>query len=216
VSGHDLADRLSATHAERGRAEGRPSPGICQQAGRSQSSSGAAFTHHQDLPNAMNAAEITDKLGLHSLRQRAWYIQAACATSGDGLYEGLEWVSHLSASYLNRSDHLALDKPQEARPVNISNYARNAQSSPLLMPACRLFTSFPSFCAMDLVLKPSINPPSRIPILRHFGRTASTATWPEHLEAGRGSCLVFIIHPQPRRGPFSPITPDPCWATDSD
>ncbi len=41
----------------------------------------------------MNAAEITDKLGLHSLRQRAWYIQAACATSGDGLYEGLEWVS---------------------------------------------------------------------------------------------------------------------------
>lgn len=41
----------------------------------------------------MNAAEITDKLGLHSLRQRAWYIQAACATSGDGLYEGLEWAS---------------------------------------------------------------------------------------------------------------------------
>ena len=24
----------------------------------------------EDLPNAMNAAEITDKLGLHSLRQR--------------------------------------------------------------------------------------------------------------------------------------------------
>lgn len=42
----------------------------------------------------MNAAEITDKLGLHSLRLRSWYIQAACATSGDGLYEGLEWVSN--------------------------------------------------------------------------------------------------------------------------
>ncbi|OCF37987.1 ADP-ribosylation factor [Kwoniella heveanensis CBS 569] len=51
------------------------------------------FANKQDLPNAMNAAEITDKLGLHSLRQRSWYIQAACATSGDGLYEGLEWVS---------------------------------------------------------------------------------------------------------------------------
>lgn len=25
-----------------------------------------------DVQNAMNAAEITDKLGLHSLRQRAW------------------------------------------------------------------------------------------------------------------------------------------------
>lgn len=30
------------------------------------------FANKQDLPNAMNAAEITDKLGLHSLRQRQW------------------------------------------------------------------------------------------------------------------------------------------------
>ena len=51
------------------------------------------FANKQDLPNAMNAAEITDKLGLHSLRQRQWYIQSTCATSGDGLYEGLDWVS---------------------------------------------------------------------------------------------------------------------------
>ncbi|KAF3550102.1 hypothetical protein DY000_02002592 [Brassica cretica] len=32
------------------------------------------FANKQDLPNAMNAAEITDKLGLHSLRQRHWDI----------------------------------------------------------------------------------------------------------------------------------------------
>ena len=51
------------------------------------------FANKQDLPNAMNAAEITDKLGLHGLRQRKWYIQSTCATTGDGLYEGLEWVS---------------------------------------------------------------------------------------------------------------------------
>ncbi|KAG0016734.1 hypothetical protein BGZ81_011070 [Podila clonocystis] len=51
------------------------------------------FANKQDLPNAMNAAELTDKLALHSLRQRHWYIQATCATSGDGLYEGLEWLS---------------------------------------------------------------------------------------------------------------------------
>lgn len=52
------------------------------------------FANKQDLPNAMNAAEITEKLGLHSLRQRAWYIQQTCATSGDGLYEGLDWLSN--------------------------------------------------------------------------------------------------------------------------
>lgn len=51
------------------------------------------FANKQDLPNAMNAAEITDKLGLHLIRQRQWYIQATCATTGDGLYEGLEWLS---------------------------------------------------------------------------------------------------------------------------
>merc|ERR1711935_1298217 len=52
------------------------------------------FANKQDLPNAMNAAEVTDKLGLHGLRNRTWYIQATCATSGDGLYEGLEWLSN--------------------------------------------------------------------------------------------------------------------------
>jgi hypothetical protein len=51
------------------------------------------FANKQDLPNAMNAAEITDKLGLHALRQRQWYIQSTCATSGEGLYEGLDWLS---------------------------------------------------------------------------------------------------------------------------
>jgi ADP-ribosylation factor 1/2 len=31
------------------------------------------FANKQDLPNAMNVAEVTDKLGLHSMRQRKWY-----------------------------------------------------------------------------------------------------------------------------------------------
>ena len=32
------------------------------------------FANKQDLPNAMNAAEITDKLGLQNLKQRHWYV----------------------------------------------------------------------------------------------------------------------------------------------
>ncbi|KAF4655628.1 Arf GTPase arf1 [Perkinsus olseni] len=50
------------------------------------------FANKQDLPNAMSAAEVTDKLGLHQLRHRNWYIQSTCATTGDGLYEGLDWL----------------------------------------------------------------------------------------------------------------------------
>merc|ERR1712241_44884 len=51
------------------------------------------FANKQDLPNSMAVAEVSEKLGLHSLRNRQWYIQSACATTGDGLYEGLDWLS---------------------------------------------------------------------------------------------------------------------------
>jgi len=51
------------------------------------------FANKQDLPNAMPAAEVTEKLGLQNMRNRQWFIQSACATTGDGLYEGLDWMS---------------------------------------------------------------------------------------------------------------------------
>merc|ERR1712060_48357 len=51
------------------------------------------LANKRDLPNAMTATEVTEKLGLHTLRHRQWYIQSACATTGDGLYEGLDWLS---------------------------------------------------------------------------------------------------------------------------
>merc|ERR1712070_379318 len=51
------------------------------------------FANKQDLPNAMTASEVSEKLGLQSMQNRQWFIQSACATSGDGLYEGLDWMS---------------------------------------------------------------------------------------------------------------------------
>merc|ERR1719316_1240502 len=56
------------------------------------------FANKQDLPNAMPAAEVTEKLGLNSMRNRQWFIQSACATTGDGLYEGLDWMSRTLSS----------------------------------------------------------------------------------------------------------------------
>lgn len=43
---------------------------------------------------AMKPTEIQDKLGLtmNNFRQRNWYVQPACALSGDGLHEGLTWL----------------------------------------------------------------------------------------------------------------------------
>merc|ERR1712136_341501 len=56
------------------------------------------FANKQDMPNAMTAAEVTGKFGLHNLRHRQWFIQSACATTGDGLYEGLDWLSRTLSS----------------------------------------------------------------------------------------------------------------------
>ena len=51
------------------------------------------LANKQDLPNAMSAAEIMEKLELKQLRNREWFIQSTVAPTGDGLYEGLDWLS---------------------------------------------------------------------------------------------------------------------------
>ena len=58
---------------------------------------------------AMNAAEIQEKMGLRELHDRKWFIHPTCATTGDGLYEGLEWLrtqhlgeEHCQADTLDR------------------------------------------------------------------------------------------------------------------
>jgi len=51
------------------------------------------FANKQDLSDVMSTAEMTDKLDLQSLPHRQWHIQACCANTGDGLYEGLDWLS---------------------------------------------------------------------------------------------------------------------------
>ncbi|EGR28114.1 hypothetical protein IMG5_182990 [Ichthyophthirius multifiliis] len=50
------------------------------------------FANKQDM-GVMNVTDITEKLGLHNLRGREWFIQGTCALSGEGLFEGLEWLS---------------------------------------------------------------------------------------------------------------------------
>jgi ADP-ribosylation factor 1/2 len=50
------------------------------------------FCNKQDLPNAMSVDEITDHLQLHTIRNRAWATQACCATSKEGIGEGLNWL----------------------------------------------------------------------------------------------------------------------------
>jgi len=51
------------------------------------------FANKQDLPEAMSTAQITEKLGLTNLHGRKWNVQGSSATSGEGLYEGFDWLA---------------------------------------------------------------------------------------------------------------------------
>jgi len=56
------------------------------------------FANKQDLPMAMPASEMGHKLGLHSLPSRtSWYIQPCCAVNGQGVVEGMDWLSNILA-----------------------------------------------------------------------------------------------------------------------
>jgi ADP-ribosylation factor 1/2 len=52
------------------------------------------LSNKQDLPNAMSASEVMEKMDLHNkMKQRPYFVQPCVAPTGEGLYEGLEWLS---------------------------------------------------------------------------------------------------------------------------
>ena len=59
------------------------------------------LANKQDLPQAMGASELIQKLELNRLRN-PWHIQPCCASGGQGLYEGLEWLGNV----LQQQKHL--------------------------------------------------------------------------------------------------------------
>ena len=61
---------------------------------RVRSASLLVLSNKVDLPGAQSTSELTEKLGLHQHRNRDWYVQAACATTGEGIVDGLEWLAN--------------------------------------------------------------------------------------------------------------------------
>lgn len=51
------------------------------------------FANKQDLPKAISVAQVADGLGLSGVHDRPWHVQACSATSGDGIFEGFDWLS---------------------------------------------------------------------------------------------------------------------------
>eukprot|EP00287_Rhodomonas_sp_CCMP768_P004716 CAMPEP_0196724866 /NCGR_PEP_ID=MMETSP1091-20130531/6589_1 /TAXON_ID=302021 /ORGANISM="Rhodomonas sp., Strain CCMP768" /LENGTH=181 /DNA_ID=CAMNT_0042067059 /DNA_START=16 /DNA_END=561 /DNA_ORIENTATION=+ len=52
------------------------------------------FANKQDLPRAASLDKIASELQLNSLpSSRRWHIEASNAVTGEGIYEGLDWLS---------------------------------------------------------------------------------------------------------------------------
>jgi small GTP-binding protein len=55
------------------------------------------FANKQDLPGALSPSDIAEALKLRDMLpvggRRKWWVQACCATTGDGLVDGMEWLS---------------------------------------------------------------------------------------------------------------------------
>lgn len=61
------------------------------------------FANKQDLPGAVSSSELAEELHLHKMTGRRWFIQATCAQTGEGLYEGIDelarYVKEFKAGY---------------------------------------------------------------------------------------------------------------------
>ena len=51
------------------------------------------FANKCDLPHALSADEVKELLMLDELRARAYHVQPSCASSGEGLWQGLGWLA---------------------------------------------------------------------------------------------------------------------------
>ncbi|KAH8806601.1 putative ADP ribosylation factor 1 [Flagelloscypha sp. PMI_526] len=51
------------------------------------------IANKQDCPNALTASDLIEALELNTVENRLWHVQPACATTGEGLYEGFDWLA---------------------------------------------------------------------------------------------------------------------------
>lgn len=51
------------------------------------------YANKQDLPGALSESAVAEGLGLTDIKNRTWSIYKTSAIKGEGLFEGLEWLS---------------------------------------------------------------------------------------------------------------------------
>lgn len=52
------------------------------------------YANKQDLPGALGDAAVAEGLGLTGIKNRDWTILKTSAIKGEGIFEGLDWLSN--------------------------------------------------------------------------------------------------------------------------
>lgn len=50
------------------------------------------FLNKQDMSNALPVHKLVSQMGLQDVKDRKWHAQATSGVTGDGIYEGLNWL----------------------------------------------------------------------------------------------------------------------------
>ncbi|CAF0890640.1 unnamed protein product [Rotaria sordida] len=53
------------------------------------------IANKSDLPTAVKPSELIEQLNLHSISRRRWFIQSACAITGDGIVGAMQQLAQM-------------------------------------------------------------------------------------------------------------------------
>ncbi|KAE9464281.1 hypothetical protein C3L33_03822, partial [Rhododendron williamsianum] len=96
---YSLASQASSSERQDSAPERGPSRNIARWADKYQEEElkGAVvliYANKQDLLGALDDATVTEALELHKIKNRQWSIFKTSAIKGEGLFEGLDWLSN--------------------------------------------------------------------------------------------------------------------------
>lgn len=66
------------------------------------------FANKQDMEGAIKPRDLCPLIGLDQMKSRKWHVQGTIATRGDGLYEGLDWLSSTLKSMHRMGQHTSV------------------------------------------------------------------------------------------------------------
>lgn len=73
----------------------RPRSEACSSPGSNRCGRHSNVQSSQDLPGALSDAQVAEGLGLTDIKNRDWSIFKTSAVKGEGLFEGLDWLSNM-------------------------------------------------------------------------------------------------------------------------